>query len=276
MISCLLLALFRLGLATERVDVRYDFGVSIFRLCSAMSGILRSVSFGWFRRLFSWVAIALFCIQLAAAPVFATSMYTMPQSIDSDTWVLDEAAKISRINEGQIASELKQLAEATGNEVRFVTVHRFDYEVTAQSFADDLLARWFPTPEARANQTVIVLDDVTNTIGISTGDKTSAVLTSDIAQSIVGETMKVPLLKSNQYNQSFTDATGRLVAVLSGEPDPGPPEAYDNSVDTARTYATAEETEASRGSSTTWVIVLLVAATVIPMATYYWYLSIGG
>ena len=100
-------------------------------------------------------------------------------------------------------------------------------------------------------------------------------LTNDIAQSITGETMKVPLLKNNQYNQSFTDATNRLVAVLSGEPDPGPP-TYDNSVDTTRTYATAEETEASRGSSTTWGIVLLVAATVIPMATYYWYLSIGG
>lgn len=215
------------------------------------------------------------CVQLAAAPALATSMYTMPKSIDSDTWILDEASQISRINEGQITSELKKLAQETGNEVRFVTVHRLDYEVTAQSFADDLLARWFPTAEERANQTVIVLDDVTNNIGISSGEDTSAVLTNDIAQSIVGETMKVPLLKNNQYNQSFTDATSRLVAVLSGESDPGPP-VYDNSVDTTRNYATAEETEASRGSSTTWVIVLLVAATVIPMATYYWYLSIGG
>ena len=241
-----------------------------------MSQILRSASLGWFRRLVCLVAIALFSTQLVAAPVLATSMYTMPKSIDSDTWVLDEASQISRINEGQISNELKQLAQETGNEVRFVTVHRFDYEVTAQSFADDLLARWFPTPEERANQTVIVLDDVTNNIGISTGDETATVLTDEIAQSIIGETMKVPLLRSNQYNQSFTDATNRLVAVLSGEPDPGPPEAYDNSVDTTRTYATAEETEASRGSSTAWVIVLLVAATVIPMATYYWYLSIGG
>lgn len=209
------------------------------------------------------------------APALATSMYTMPKSIDSDTWILDEASQISRINEGQIASELKALAQDTGNEIRFVTVHRLDYEVTAQSFADELLARWFPTPEDRANETVIVLDDVTNTIGISVGDETANVLTDDIAESVVSETMKVPLLQSNQYNQSFVDASDRLVAVLMGEPDPGPP-VYDNSVETDRTYATAEETAATRGSSTTWVIVLLVAATVIPMATYYWYLSIGG
>ncbi len=240
-----------------------------------MSQQFRSVSLGWLRQLLCLIAIAIFSTQLVAAPVLATSMYTMPTSVDSSTWVLDEASQISRINEGQIASELKALAQDTGNEIRFVTVHRLDYEVTAQSFADELLARWFPTPEARANETVIVLDDVTNTIGISVGDETANVLTDDIAESVVGETMKVPLLQSNQYNQSFVDASDRLVAVLSGDPDPGPP-VYDNSVETERTYATAEETAASRGSSTTWVIVLLVAATVIPMATYYWYLSIGG
>lgn len=240
-----------------------------------MSQKFRSVSLGWLRQLLCLIAIAIFSTQLVAAPVLATSMYIMPTSVDSSTWVLDEASQISRINEGQIASELKALAQDTGNEIRFVTVHRLDYEVTAQSFADELLARWFPTPEARANETVIVLDDVTNTIGISVGDETANVLTDDIAESVVGETMKVPLLKSNQYNQSFVDASNRLVAVLSGDPDPGPP-VYDNSVETERTYATAEETAASRGSSTTWVIVLLVAATVIPMATYYWYLSIGG
>ncbi|MGB3768295.1 MAG: TPM domain-containing protein [Phormidesmis sp.] len=240
-----------------------------------MSQKFRPASFSWFRQLFCLIAIAVLSTQLVASPALATSMYSMPTSIDSSTWVLDEASKISRINENQIEGNLKALAQDTGNEIRFVTLHRLDYEVTAQSFADELLARWFPTPEARANQTVIVLDDVTNTIGISVGDETATLLTGDIAQSIVGETMKVPLLKSNQYNQSFVDASDRLVAVLSGEPDPGPP-VYDNSVETERTYATAEETEASRGSSTTWVIVLLVAATVIPMATYYWYLSIGG
>lgn len=235
----------------------------------------RFAPLGWVRQLGCLIAIALFSTQIMAAPALATSMYTMPQSVDSNTWVLDEASEVSRINEGTIAGELKDLAAQTGNEVRFVTVHRLDYEVTAQSFADELLTRWFPTPEERANETVIVLDDVTNTIGISVGDETANVLTPDIARSVVDETMKVPLLQSNQYNQSFVDASDRLVAVLSGEPDPGPPE-YDNSVETERTYATAEETAATRGSSTAWVIVLLVAATVIPMATYYWYLSIGG
>ncbi len=235
--------------------------------------------FGWFRQLsyqfICFLAIAFFATQLMAAPALATGVYSMPQTASSKTWFVDEADQVSRLNEGKIETALKQLAEQTGNEVHFVTIHRLDYGETAQSFADQLAELWFPTPEARANETVVVLDDLTNTVGISVGEQTSDVLTDDIAQSVIGETMKVPLLRGNQYNQAFLNASDRLVAVISGEPDPGPPE-YDNSVDTDRTYATAEETEATRGSSTTVVIVLLIAATVIPMATYYWYLSVGG
>ena len=230
---------------------------------------------GWFRQLICFSTTALLAFQLLSAPALATSLYSMPQSPDGK-WFIDEASQVSRLNEGRIESSLKQLAEETGNEVRFVTIHRLDYGETIQDFAEGLAERWFPTPEARSNQTVIVLDDVTNTIGISVGENAAEIVDEDLAQSLVGETMKIPLLKGNQYNQSFLGATERLVAVLSGDPDPGPPEAYDDTVDVDRNYATAEETEATRGSSTTVVIVLLIAATVIPMATYYWYMSVGG
>lgn len=222
------------------------------------------------------VLVTLFSLQLAIAPALATSLYSMPQTLKSDTWVVDEASQISRLNEGKISTALRELAQGTGNEVRFVTIHRLDYGETVQSFAEKLLEKWFPTPEARSNQTLIVLDDVTNNIGISVGSESAGILNAELTESITGETMKVPLLKGNQYNQSFLGATDRLVAVLSGEPDPGPPEAYDDTVDTERNFATAEETEATRGVSTTVVVVLLIAATVIPMATYYWYLSVGG
>jgi len=235
-----------------------------------------SILRGWCRRFVLAAAIALFSLSIFSAPALATSLYSMPQTLQSDTWILDEASQVSRINEGRIASALKQTAQQTGNEVRFVTIHRLDYGVTIQSFAEQLLERWFPTPEARSNQTLIVLDDVTNNIGVAKGKEAAIVLDDTFMESVVGETMKTPLLQGNQYNQAFVGATDRMVAVLSGEPDPGPPEKYDDTVDTERNFATAEETDATRGSSTTLVIVLLVAATVIPMATYYWYVSAGG
>lgn len=37
------------------------------------------------------------------------------------------------------------------------------------------------------------------------------------------------------------------------------------------TFKTAEETNKDKGNATAWVVGLLIAATVIPMATYYLY-----
>ncbi|ESA35381.1 beta-propeller domain-containing methanol dehydrogenase [Leptolyngbya sp. Heron Island J] len=221
------------------------------------------------------VAIALVINLIAVAPANATGVYDLPISPSMDNWVLDNANQITRLNESNLNKDLKQLAAATEQEVRYVTIHRLDYGETAQSLAEQLFSRWFPTPEAGANQTIIVLDDVTNNIGIKVGEETSALLSTEIAESITQETMKAPLLKSNSYNRSFDDATVRLAAVLAGEPDPGPP-VIEEVINVEGTFATAEETEENRASSTWIVVILLILATVIPMATYYWYQSIGG
>ncbi|WP_431732012.1 photosystem II repair protein Psb32 [Adonisia turfae] len=221
------------------------------------------------------VAIALAINLSISAPASATGIYDMPISPNADNWVLDDAKQITRLNESNLNKDLKKLATETGQEVRYVTIHRLDYGETAQSFAEQIFARWFPSPEAGANQTVIVLDDVTNTIGIKSGEETAALLPEEISESITKETMKAPLIKSNSYNRAFGDATVRLAAILTGDPDPGPP-VIEETINVEGTFATAEETEENRTSSTWIVVVLLILATVIPMATYYWYQSMGG
>ena len=221
------------------------------------------------------VAIALVISLTTATPAYATGVYDMPLTPNSDNWILDDAKQITRLNEGNLNKDLQKLADTTGQEVRYVTIHRLDYGETAQSFAEQLFNRWYPTPEAGANKTVVVIDDVTNNIGLKTGEETAELLSADIAESITTEAMKAPLLKSNSYNRAFDDATVRLAAVLAGEADPGPP-TMEETINVEGTFATAEETEENRTSSTWIVVVLLVLATVIPMATYYWYLSIGG
>ncbi|MEO1403687.1 MAG: TPM domain-containing protein [Cyanobacteria bacterium J06635_1] len=224
------------------------------------------------------VAIAVFTLCITSTPAQATGVYDLPVTVDESIWVIDDANQITRLNEGKLSSAFKQLGNQTGNEVRVVTIHRLDYGETAQTLADKLLAQWFPTPEAQANQAVIVLDDVTNDVGIRVGDEAAQLLTSEIAESVTQETIKLPLVQGNKYNQAFLDASDRVVAVLSGQPDPGPPEVTSTiaNIDVEGTFATAEETEANRSNSTVVVIVLLVLATVIPMATYYWYQSVGG
>lgn len=222
---------------------------------------------------------AIACLTLTQAvilPAGATGVYQMPiVSAGQDTWILDDANLISRLNEGKISDKLRRLAAESGNEVRLVTLHRLDYGETPQSFTDALFEKWFPTPESQANQTLIVLDDVTNGVAIRTGQTSATLLSPEIATSMTEESIKIPLRDGNKYNQAFLNTTDRLVAVLSGQPDPGPP-SEDTNFEIEGTFATAEETEANRGNSTVIVVGFLIAATVIPMATYYFYQAMGG
>jgi len=226
-----------------------------------------------FPRLGNWLlaAIMVLTVQLFSAPAHATGVYEI-SPLAPETWVLDKGEALSRLSENQIVNTLANLAQTTGNEVRFVTIRRFDYGETAETFTNKLFEKWFPTPETQANQTLLVIDTLTNTTGIRTGEKVKTLLSDEIAQSVAQETVLVPLRDGDKYNQALTDASDRLVAVLSGKPDPGAPVVVDN-VSVARTYKTAEETD--KGSATVWVIGLLIAATVIPMVTYFFYQGLG-
>lgn len=225
-----------------------------------------------------WIAIAIaLVIGLAyPSPALATGVYQMPPTAPTDSsWVIDEAGVLSRLNEGKISNQFKQLARDTGSEVRLVTIHRLDYGETPESFAQELLEQWFPNPEAQENQVILVLDDVTNGAALVAGAAVSEQLTAEIAESITAETIGIPLRKDSKYNQALVDASDRLVAVISGQPDPGPP--VDTvSYETEGTFATAEETEENRSNATVIVVGFLIAATIIPMATYYFYQSMGG
>jgi uncharacterized protein len=205
----------------------------------------------------------------------ATSLYEMSSRVDPSTWVVDIASQIPRPTESQLSSQLRQLAETTGQEVRFVTIHRLDYGETAQSFADKLFEKWFPEADDQANQTLIALDDITNEAGIHVGSAAATQLLSSIADSVAQDNIKQALQRGASYSQSLLSASDRIVAVLSGQSDPGAP-VVASTIDAESTFASAEKTEENRSNSTIWVVVLLVLATVIPMATYYWYVSMGG
>jgi len=231
------------------------------------------------KQLFNWrkylqpvaaaIAIALIASQIAVLPALATGVYEFPLLSAGDrTWVFDKGEVLSRSSESSITSELDNVEKQTGKEVRFVTIHRLDYGETVATFSDQLFEQWFPTKEDGANQILLVLDTVTNSAAIRTGEGVKSLLPDEIAQSVAGETLQVPLREANKYNEALTEASSRIATVLSGEPDPGAPKVVDN-IQVEGTFKKAEETE--QGNATVVVVVLLVLATVIPMVTYFWY-----
>jgi uncharacterized protein len=218
----------------------------------------------------SLIAIAISLLTFAL-PAQATAIYELPTvSAGEPTWIIDKADVLSLSTKSKVRGTLEQLAKQTGKEVRFVTIHRLDYGDTIQSFTDKVFKKWFPTEELQANNVLVVLDNVTNTIGIQAGSAVKSTLTDEIATSVVAQTMQAPLQSGNKYNQAVSDAADRLVPILSGQADPGPPKVIETP-EVGRTYLKAEETDANRTNFLVIVIGLLIIATVIPMATWWWY-----
>lgn len=208
-----------------------------------------------------------------APPAWATGVYDLPRlNVGSPTYLIDQAEAISRANEGTINNDLKKLAQKTGKEIRFVIVRRLNFDETIEGLADKLFQTWYPTPEDQANQTLLVLDTLTNSTALRRGEAIQPQLTDDIAESITSETVAIPLREGSKYNQALLGADKRLVAILSGEADPGPPS--EQIINLESTFASAEETDDQ--SATLWVIVFLVLATIIPMVTYFWYVGFPG
>ena len=221
-----------------------------------------------------WQGVVISCLSclmaigLMIGPAIATGVYDLPAIAPGEPiWIIDQADVISLANEGTLSNSLKNLEKTTGQEVRLVAIRRLDFDATIDSFADELFSSWFPTAESQANQTLLVIDTLTNKTAIRTGEAVKQIMSDEIAKSVAQETVLIPLREEGKYNQALLDASDRLVAVLSGEPDPGPPQL--RQVNLEGTYATAEETDDR--SATLWVIVLLVVATVVPMVTYFWY-----
>ena len=253
----------------DRVDI--DLDVILLKLEQLFDPNIMSYLRYCLRQILLLSIAVVMAIGIFSLPAQATAVYEIPAvSAGVPTWIVDKANILSLSTKSSVKGTLEKLAKDTGKEVRFVTIHRLDYGDTIQTFTDKLFKKWFVTEAEQANQTLIVLDNVTNTIGIQTGTEVQATLTPAIATSVTTETMSRPLQAGNKYNQAFGDGADRLMAVLSGQADPGPPKVIETP-EVGRTYLKAEETDANRTNFLIVVIGLLIAATVIPMATWWWY-----
>ena len=222
------------------------------------------------KRLFTSI-LAIAVISLSAiSPAMATGVYDLPNPNTEDIWVVNLANEVSLATQGKLSNQFQELAAENGQEIRMVAFRRLDYGETIETLADEIFTTWYPDEAARANQTLLVMDTLTNTTAIRTGDSAAKLVDPEIAESVVKDTVGYNLRGGNKYNQALLDAGDRLVAVLSGEADPGPPLIAEN-IQVEGTFTKAEDTDA--GFAWTWVVVLLVLATVIPMATYFWYVQ---
>ena len=225
----------------------------------------------WLKNILLSSICLIVCFTLSVMPANAISVYSLPKIAPGDsTWVIDSAETISRATESTLNNKLAKLAETTGLELRMVAIHRQGYDDPIEIFATKLFNNWFPDPETAANQTIVAIDTFSNNSAILTGTEGQKMLSEENIDSIITETIGTDLKLGNKYNQAFLDASDRISAILAGQSDPGPRIA-ESTINTEGTFTKAEDTDT--GNATLWVIGLLIVATIVPMATYFFYVG---
>jgi len=182
------------------------------------------------------------------------------------THVLDQAEVLSRASRTEIDNQLENL---TGDRVdaRLITVSHLDYGLSLDQLGEQLLRRWSPAAESESPSLLLLLiDSQTKATAIVASPKLERQLPLDLLRSTARTTMAAPLRAGDRYRQGSLDALSRLTSVLRGSDDPGEPLIETVSAPVS-TIPTVEETKAS--NAFTWVVVLLVVGTVVPMLTWW-------
>jgi uncharacterized protein len=205
-------------------------------------------------------------LPLAAAQ--ALSLTDLPASPPASR-VLDEADVFSRASRTEIERQLGALA-AKRVDARLITINRLDYGVSLQQLGQQLVDRW-STPSGEDGSTatpllLLLIDSQTKAAAVVAAPALQRQLPADLLRSTARTTMALPLREGDRYRQASLDGLQRLAIVLDGADDPGEPVIEDAAV-VPTNIPTREETASS--NAFTWVIVLLVVGTIVPMLTWW-------
>lgn len=210
---------------------------------------------------------------LALTPIdaaMAVSLKDLPSSPPASA-LLDAADVFSRASRGEIEKQLEAF-RAERVDARLITVPRLDYGLSLEQLGQELVQRWSATdPDTAAvtNQDpllLVLVDAQTKAAAVVASEPLERQLPPELLRSTARTTMALPLREGNRYRQASIDGLTRLATVLRGGEDPGEPEVASEAVITTN-IPSHEETERSNGF--TWIVVLLVVGSVVPMLTWW-------
>ena len=214
------------------------------------------------RRLAGVMAIALLVLGIAVPTAMAISPAELG-SIRPSERVLDDADVFSRASRSELDSRLETLTDDRVD-ARVITVRRLDYGYSLDGFGEQLLENW--SGSGQEPLLLLLLEVQNKRAAVVAEESLQSQLPTSLLKSTARTTMSIPLREGDRYRQASLDGLNRLSVVLGGGEDPGPPEEI---VRTALPTNVPTQAETEESNATTWVIVLLVLGTIIPMATWW-------
>ena len=227
-----------------------------------------TVSRTWLRLVGPLVLVLLTLAPIDAA--LAVSLKDLPSSPPAAA-LLDSADVFSRASRGEIEKQLEAF-RAERVDARLITVPRLDYGLSLEQLGQELVQLWVAPDPASAVVTtqdpllLLLVDAQTKAAAVVASEPLERQLPPELLRSTARSTMALPLREGNRYRQASLDGLTRLATVLRGGEDPGEPEVASEAVITTN-IPSHEETERSNGF--TWVVVLLVVGSVVPMLTWW-------
>lgn len=158
----------------------------------------------------------------------------------------------------------KAIDSNTGYQVHFVMVRTLPFGDSPTDYAKQLFDDW----GLGKKDVLFVASTKLARAGVYVGDEAAQVLSDDVAKSIAEETFGIPA-GDERYGTALTDVSNRLIPVLSGKEDPGPPVIKNTEV--VQTFKSKQETTNDRGKYIKVVGGILVIAFVAPLIQTYWY-----
>ena len=208
---------------------------------------------------------AVFCLLLAVPAALAVSAQDFPLSLPDDV-VLDSADVLSRASRNEISTRLQEL-DQFHVDARLVTLRRLDYGLSLSGFGDELLDRWGQESKLTDRPLLIILEETqSKQATVVAAEELLDQLPESLLRSTGRTTMSQPLRDGDRFRQATLDGVSRIEVVLNGGEDPGPPVQLER-ISNPSNIPTAEETGES--NAFTWVVVLLVVGTIVPMATWW-------
>ena len=212
-----------------------------------------------------WLQACLLTVLLLMpmAPAMAVSATAFSDTIPQER-VLDQADVLSRAASADVARQLEILTTERVD-AHLITLKQLDYGLTLNQLGDDLLQRWQAGSDA-TGQLLFLIDAQTNTAAVVASPSLSGRLSANLLRSTARTTMTAPIRDGARFRQASLDGIERITTVLQGGEDPGEP-AVAQVITPSSNVPSREQTESSNGF--TWVVVLLVVGTVVPMATWW-------
>jgi uncharacterized protein len=217
-----------------------------------------------FKSLQLFIAASL-CFFLGVPAGFALSPQDLPAQ-PPEKAVLDSADVLSRAGKNEIEARLNQL-ESSKVDARVITLRKLDYGLSLTGFGEELVERWSNNDNSSERPLILFLEETQNKqAAVVVSAELSDQLPDALLRSTARTTMSQPMRDGERFRQASMDGIERIAVVLNGGEDPGPPVQIERTT-LPTNIPTVEET--SESNAFTWVIVLLVVGTIVPMATWW-------